>query len=49
MNDYVGAGIFATLTWHEGCPEGGHVFGFLSQTCILCDAKPTIEYERGDA
>jgi hypothetical protein len=45
MNDYVGAGIFATLIWHEGCPEGGHLIGLLTHTCVLCGAEPSIEWE----
>lgn len=47
MNDYVGPGIYAWLTWGVPCTrEGGaHSFGLLSQECVVCHAKPAIEYD----
>ncbi len=45
MNDYVGVGIYATLTWTEACSEGQHVFGRLNQTCTRCHARPTVQYD----
>lgn len=47
MNDYVGAGVYATLTWPLPCTDPkGHMYGHLSQTCLRCRCEPTIEYER---
>ncbi len=46
MNDYVGAGIFANVTWATDCAGRPHVLGLMSHTCARCGATPTsIEYE----
>lgn len=46
MNDYVGPGIFATVTWTKHCTNDcGHSLGLLSQTCSRCGDTPEIEYE----
>ena len=55
MNDYVGPGIYAKVTWSRGCrnpsapraKDAGHFLGLLTHTCTRCGATPTsIEYER---
>ncbi len=47
MNDYVGAGIYATVSWDKPCTTGdSHFLGLLTHTCSRCGAEPTtIEYE----
>jgi hypothetical protein len=47
MNDYVGVGIYADVTWERECPKrdnGRHNLGLLNQACVACGDKPTITY-----
>ena len=47
MNDYVGAPIYATLTWPTRCQKRpSHTYGHLSGACLGCGAQPTIEYKK---
>lgn len=47
MNDYVGIGIYATVTWPGPCSsKTGHVLGLLTPDCVACRMRPTIEYEK---
>lgn len=46
MNDYVGPGIFATVTWEQKCEKGGqHFLGRLTNTCSKCGAQATVKYD----
>lgn len=47
MNDYVGIGRFATVTWSKPCTrEGGfHHLGLLGPSCVCCGAVPKVDYE----
>ena len=45
VNDYVGSGIYAEVTWVSECPSGSsHVFGLLSHRCLRCQSSPTLRY-----
>ena len=46
MNDYVGSGIYATLTWDTRCQAPSHLYGHMSGRCVRCGAEPHVEYQK---